>query len=210
MHHFRVKTDDTGQLFTRGALLKGRCWKRLCPGCEISVMIFPACFLVLEEYMSWREGRGASNDFFLFLLSSLLQSVPIVFCGSSEPDCDGCAQDRFDDCGVELAQQLLWQTIFLQLPKKVHLLLGLFWGWSRWLSPTSGHRKLLFPEMWRSPLLTLCCWISKSSAEGCLLKSAVFSVRLSPAALMSLSTPRGSLRGPPTGKHSQWAEVAPS
>ena len=155
-------------------------------------------------------GQRSIQWFFLFLLSSLLQSVPIVFCGSSEPDCDGCAQDRFDDCGVELAQQLLWQTIFLQLPKKVHLLLGLFWGWSRWLSPTSGHRKLLFPEMWRSPLLTLGCWISKSSAEGCLLKSAVFSVRLSPAALMSLSTPRGSLRGPPTGKHSQWAEVAPS
>ena len=33
--------------------------KSLCPGCEGSVMIFPARFLVLERYRSWMEGRGA-------------------------------------------------------------------------------------------------------------------------------------------------------
>ena len=33
-----------------------------------------------------------------------LQSVPILFGGCSEADRDGCAQDGFDDCGVQLVR----------------------------------------------------------------------------------------------------------
>lgn len=45
------------------------------------------------------------------LTAPALQSALILFCGCSEPECVGCAQGRFDDCSVELAQQLLWHTI---------------------------------------------------------------------------------------------------
>ena len=40
-------------------------------------------------------------------------------------DCDGGAQDEFDDYDVEPAQQLLWQTQLLHLLQKVYPLLGL-------------------------------------------------------------------------------------
>ena len=50
----------------------------------------------------------------------------ILFCGCTEPDCGGCAQDEFNDCGVELAHHLLWQTVLHYLLWKVHPLLGLF------------------------------------------------------------------------------------
>ena len=38
---------------------EGKSWKRLCPGCDESVMIFPACFLIFEEHKSRRLGGGA-------------------------------------------------------------------------------------------------------------------------------------------------------
>jgi len=97
------------------------------PGCEESAMIFMACFLVLKEYKVLEERHGSTKDFFCCPYCSL-KSVPLLFCGCFEPDCDRGAPDRFNDCGVELAQQLLWQTILSQLSQKVYPLLGLFEG----------------------------------------------------------------------------------
>ena len=70
-------------------------------------------------------GQGSTKD--LFCCSYFfLQCVPILLCGFSEPDHDGCAQDGFDDCSVVLAQHLLWQAILPQLLQKVHPV-SVFW-----------------------------------------------------------------------------------
>ncbi|KAK3517474.1 hypothetical protein QTP70_012441 [Hemibagrus guttatus] len=79
-----------------------------------------------SEYKSRRMGRGTNDFFFCCSSYCLLQSVPVLFCGCTKPETDGCAQDKFNGCIVELYQQLLWQTIFPQLAQKVYPLLGLF------------------------------------------------------------------------------------
>lgn len=100
------------------ACWSGRIEKGCVPGCEEFVMIFLNHVLVLEVL----EG---GQCFFCCPYWSL-QSFPILLCGSSEPDCDGCVQDGFSDRSVKLAEHLLWQTILPQLLQKVHPLLDLF------------------------------------------------------------------------------------
>ncbi len=41
-----------------------RSWNKLCPQCDGSAVMFPACFLTLEMYKSWIEGRLAQTFFF--------------------------------------------------------------------------------------------------------------------------------------------------
>ena len=44
--------------------------------CEESVMIFFACFLIVEEYNSWRVGRGAAFTVRCSLFLSCFVAVP--------------------------------------------------------------------------------------------------------------------------------------
>lgn len=65
------------------------------------------------------------------LLSSThnaLQSVYVPGGGGSEPHSDGGGQNRLNDGCVELHQHLGQQLELLQLPQKVHALLGLLDG----------------------------------------------------------------------------------
>lgn len=118
-------------------------------------MIFPARFLVLEEYKSW---RACTND----ILSSpycSLQSAPVLLCGCAVPDHDGGVQDKFNDCSVELDQRLLWQTKLPQLPQKIHPLLGFFEDGVNDSLPLQVFRKFQeSSKLERSQRLTLSCW----------------------------------------------------
>jgi len=69
--------------------------------------------------------RGQRGSDVLCSPYSTLQPCSVLLGCSSKPNSDGGAQDRLDDCSVEL-QQLLGQTMLLQEPKKVHPLLGVF------------------------------------------------------------------------------------
>ncbi len=71
------------------------------------------------------DWEGCSND----SLSSPdfpPQSSEVRFGSWAEPDSYRSAEDRFNDGGVELFQQLLWQVELSQLAKEVQPLLGLF------------------------------------------------------------------------------------
>ena len=54
-----------------------------------------------------------------------LESFPIQFGGRSKPDSYGSAENRLDDCSVELDQQLLRQVVLPEQTQEVHPLLGL-------------------------------------------------------------------------------------
>lgn len=65
------------------------------------------CLLPCFRGVKVLEGGQGGHNNFLSCPHCSLESVPLRFCGSSNPDCDECSQDGFNDSIVELGQQLL-------------------------------------------------------------------------------------------------------
>lgn len=64
-----------------------------------------AAYCLVLENLSGCSGKDQCSLLFVFLTAVCL------FCGCSESDCDGCAQDRFND----YSQKLLWLTLLALL-----------------------------------------------------------------------------------------------
>lgn len=68
------------------------------PWCEESALIFPASFLVVEEYKSWMVGRGAIMIFFSAVLT-VRCSVSLSYFVATLSQTDQCVHDGFYDSG---------------------------------------------------------------------------------------------------------------
>ncbi len=88
--------------------------------CDGSRVILSALLLTLDEYSSWRVGRVVPmiSPAVRITLRSLLRSDLVAELNQTE--------DRLNDGGVELFQQLLWHVELPQLVKDVQPLLSLF------------------------------------------------------------------------------------
>ncbi len=95
------------------------------------------------------------------------QNTHVCLCGTkeeAEPDSYWRLKDRFNDCRVELFQQLLWKV---KLPEV--LLLALFQNGLKYDCPISGHEKLWCPGIWLTPLQSQSCswwWVGGEWGES--------------------------------------------
>ncbi len=114
-------------LFWRTVLYSSYQRRGVGTGCVQSVKDLQWCFLPVSWLLTcispeWRAGWHQ----WLFPQSWPLQSVPVLFCGQSKPESDGCAENGLDYDRVKLDQQLLKQVELPELAQEVHPLLGLF------------------------------------------------------------------------------------
>ncbi len=109
-----------------------------------------------------------------------LYSSDVCFSSWTKPNGYRWAQDRLDDGGVELFQQLLWQVELLQLVEEIQPLLGLFTIESMWMSHFRSWEMVLPRNLNDSTAVTvLFMMVSGGRAGGFLLKSTIIFTVLS-------------------------------
>ncbi len=75
------------------------------------------CLVWVHPYSLWMGTVLGEWGGLLSSPDNLLHSSKIRLCSWAEPGCCRSAEDRFNDCRVELYQQLLWQVELPQLAK---------------------------------------------------------------------------------------------